>query len=368
MKKLHLPIVFLCISVCFSCGHKPGMETQVEKELDRLFTDLFPADEPGAAVLVARGDSILYNKGFGLARLDTLSPMTGNTMLNIASVSKQFSAVALCLLEEQGKLSLAQTVKDYFPSYKAGFYDRITLHHLLTHTSGLPDSRDRTNRDFMLYCQEEESCRYLIDLDSLAFEPGTHYEYQNPTYQLMLMIVEQASGERFDDFMRNHLFDQAGMPDAVYFEPQRYIPRMAHAYLQHPDTGAWEEHDYGEANFFGTKADGGLYTSAEEFFRWHRALWEDRILSPGKREAVHTGYTDTDIPDTRYGYGWFIEQRPDRPQKIYHTGDNGAFLLFEGYYPDPDLFYLVFANRCDWEREETVEKMDRIFEKAGWLK
>lgn len=367
---------------------------QVAVALDSLFSSLFKANEPGAAVVVVRGDSIVYNKGFGLARLDNLVPINDKTMFNICSVSKQFSAVALFILAEQGKLSLDDTVNKFFPEFRASFFKHITLRHLLSHTSGIPDARPRTEEEweqykankktlfknvdeFKRFCQEDESCRYLETLDSLAFEPGSRYEYQNPTFQLMLMIVEKVTGEKFDSWMRTHVFLPAGMEETTYFEPDKIIPRMAHGYIIARDKntknsccsryGKWEECDYGEANFFGTKADGGIYTTPLEFIKWDKALYHDKLISGIMRKEAHTGKIATDIPNTDYGYGWFIEHSPGRPQKIYHTGDNGGFLIFEGRFPEKDLFYLIFANRPDWNREETVEEVDKILERQGWI-
>lgn len=358
-------------------------ENTVQGELDALFGELFPEGGPGAQVLVTRHGETVYDRGFGLARLDTGAPITDTTMFNICSVSKQFSAMALFILEERGLLSLDDSVGKYFPQFRADFFKRITLRHLLSHTSGIPDLRPRTEDewkaytavhptgfssvlDFDLFCEEEESCRYLETLDSLAFEPGTAYEYQNPTFQLVLMIVEQVTGEKFDDWMRDNVFVPAGMTGTCYFEPDRFIPNMAHGYGRDGD-GAWREDDYGEAKFFGTKADGGIYTSALQFVEWDKALYGDRLVSAEMRREAHTGHVATDIPYTDYGYGWFIEHRPDRPQKIYHTGDNGGFLIFEGRFPGQDVFYLIFANQPDWDREGTVEKVDEILQRHGWI-
>lgn len=358
-------------------------KSTVQGDLDALFGKLFPEGEPGAQVLMTKGGEIVYNRGFGLARLDTGAPITDTTMFNICSVSKQFSAMALFILAERGQLSLDDTVSKYFPQFRADFFNRITLRHLLSHTSGIPDSRPRTEaewaaytavhptkyrtvQEFDVFCEEEESCRYLETLDSLAFEPGTAYEYQNPTFQLMLMIVEQVTGEKFDDWMRDNVFVPAGMPQTVYFEPDRDIPDMAHGYSRDAD-GQWHEDDYGEARFFGTKADGGIYTTALQFVEWDKALYGDRLISAESRQEAHTGRIATDIPDTDYGYGWFIEHRPDRPQKIYHTGDNGGFLIFEGRFPEQDIFYLIFANQPHWDREGTVEAVDLILRRHGWI-
>ena len=401
MKTFINSIILLAILALYGCNSQTKTVTinstnnnEMNKEIDTLFSSLFRGNEPGAYVLIAKGDSIVYSQGFGLACLDTNTPLTDSTMMNICSVSKQFSAVALCMLAEQGKLSLDDSVKKFFPNFKADFFNHITLRHLMSHTSGLPDARPRTQEqwnkyiatnktkyksveEFKLYCEEEESCRYMEKLDSLAFEPGTLYEYQNPTFQLMLMIIEQTTGEKFDTWMHNNIFLPAGMTNTTYFEPNKYIPSAATAYdLSVFDDEEdninrkerlWKECEYGSANFFGTKADGGLYTTPLEFLKWDKAIYSNSFISQSLRNEFHKGRIDTDIPYTQYGYGWFIEQRPDRPKKIYHTGDNGGFLIFEGRYPEQNLFYLIFANRPDWNREEVVEQMDSIFERANWL-
>ena len=367
---------------------------RVAEQLDSLFSAHFKTDEPGAVVMVVRGDSVIYDKGFGMARMDTLEPFNSSTMLNICSVSKQFSAVALCLLAEQGKLSLDDTVSKYFPEFDSEFFDDITLRHLMSHTSGIPDARPRTDaawkkyrtkhdsrffnvHDFKRFAAEGETTRFMHHLDYLDFAPGTQYDYQNPTFQIMLMIIEKVTGENFDTWMRNNIFLPAGMEETCYYEPGKFIPRMAHGYVaaEGPNKynyyrtadGRWEECDYGEATFFGTKADGGIYTSAQEFVKWDRALYGDKVMSSAMRTEAHTPRIATNIPHTDYGYGWFIEHRPDRPQKIYHTGDNGGFLIFEGRFPEQSLFYLIFATRPDWDRTATVEKVDQIFAAEGWI-
>ncbi|MBR6414578.1 MAG: beta-lactamase family protein [Bacteroidales bacterium] len=375
--------IVICIAAILSlvsCGQE---NAKVCRELDTLFSSLFPENAPGAAVVMVKDGKIVFDKGYGLSDIETGAKVTDSTFFNICSVSKQFSSVALMLLSERGLLSLDDPVSKYFPEFEAEFFDRITLRHLLSHTSGIPDSRPRNQaqwekytsqnetiyssyRDFDRLCEEEESCRYMVHLDSLAFEPGTAYEYQNPTYQLMLMIVEKVTGENFDSWMRKNVFDPAGMEKAVYFEPEREIPNMAHGYIK-GEGGTWEENDYGEANFFGTKADGGLYCSPLEFVDWDYALYHDKVMSSSSRETVHTPRIPTDIPDTDYGYGWFIEHRVDRPMKIYHTGDNGGFLIFEGRFPERDLFYLIFATHPEWDREGTVEIVDSVLQKHNWI-
>ena len=376
-------LLLLMAVVAAMAGCAAERTARLAAELDGIFQPLFPEDGPGAAVLVVRDGKLVYDSCFGLADLETKAPVTDSTMFNICSVSKQFSAVALLKLAEQGKLSLNDPVSRYFPQWRAPFFRQITLAHLLSHSSGIPDARPRTEAEwadyrsrhdsqfatvaeFRRFCEEDESLRYLESLQALHFEPGTAYEYMNPTYQMVLPIVEQVTGERFDDWMQANVFLPAGMTQTLYFTPDAVIPDMAHGYSRGGD-GAWHEDDYGEANFFGTKADGGIYTTPQQFVAWDEALFHDRVMRPESRLEAHTGRIATDIPDTDYGYGWFIEHRPGRPEKIYHTGDNGGFLIFEGRYPSRDLFYLIFATHPHWDRDATVEAVDQAFARAGWL-
>lgn len=378
MKVVYLIVIIVLSLPMMSCRNASAdsEKMSVADGLDSLLSEIFDCDGPGGAVVVMHGDSMIYGRGFGLARLDSVAPVTLNTMFNICSVSKQFSAVALLKLAEQGKLSLDDKVLKFFPALPYDVFKDITLRHLLSHTSGIPDSRPRTAEqwskylekhksrfdnveDFKRFCEEDESLEYLTTLDSLNFAPGSTYEYMNPTFQMMLSIVEQASGENFDSWMRANVFEPAGMSRAVYYTPDVYIPDMAHGYERSSD-GRWEESDYGEASFFGTKADGGLYTSPLEFVKWDKALFSDRIISAQSREEAHTGRIDTDIPFTQYGYGWFVENRPGHPEKIYHTGDNGGFFIYEGHIPAKDVFYLIFATHPHWSRERYAEKVDSI--------
>ena len=356
--------------------------------LDSLFTELFPSpDEPGAVVLVAKGDSIIFNRSYGMANMKRNIPLTDSTLLNICSISKQFSAVALLKLQEEGLISLDDSVTKYFPKFPGRIFNKITLRHLLSHTSGIPDARPRTRdqwndyvrkhdtkfgneRDFALYGLSREETRYMETLDWLDFKPGTAYKYQNPTFVLAQHIIEQATGKAFLDYMDSTIFIPAGMTTTQYLNPDIQQPQLAHAYklvdgpnrygYWRSDDDKWEECDYGEALFFPTKADGGLYTSALEFLKYEKALFGGKIISNYSLLQATTPVIATDEPLTSYGLGLFIEERPDRPRKIYHTGDNGGFLCVEAYFPEKDIFYLIFANQPHWDREATIEKTDSI--------
>lgn len=336
--------------------------------VDAHFKSEYPDNEPGAAILILKGDSIIFDKGYGISDVSTKSKIDGNTLFNIASVSKQFSAVALLMLVQDGKLSLDDNLKRWFPEFKADFFNEIKLKHILSHSSGIPDSRDRSNLNFVLTSKDVESYSYIKDLNTLNFKPGSSYEYMNPTFQLMYSIIEKASGESFDNFMKDRIFTPSQMYETTYFDAGKDIPRMSHAYIPDSSGNFFKEYDYGEESFFATKADGGIYTSTHEFVKWEKALRKNILISKKLTSLAHSPkILISSLAGESYGYGWFIQEKPGFPTKIYHTGDNGGFQIFAGRYPQKQILYLIFSNRNDKNRDENVLVLDNIFKQAGWL-
>ena len=370
-----------------SCTNNP--EKEAVAKLDNLCSSLFPADEPGAAVLVLKGDKVLFDKGYGIADIDTKVPIDGNTFFNIASVSKQFTAVAILQLAEEGKLSLEDPVSKYFPEFKAPFWKDIRIKHLLSHCSGVPDARGGIPRELKIKGDEALAMSYLPDLDFLHFEPGTAYEYINPTFVMCGAIVEKVTGQPFTEYVTEHIFRPAGMTQTRYFDPQHQdlIPNMSHGYeyadvedmpeertadaTPSKEPKNWYEYDYGEETFFATRPDGGIYTSTHQFVLWEKALRANTLLSEASRIDAHSPHTYVsdspwsdyqNRPNTWYGYGWFIEPETDSTKEvIYHTGDNGGFKILAARYPADNALVLVFANRADWDRYEVMQEIEEIF-------
>ncbi len=366
-------------------------------ELDKYFNSIYNPDEPGAAILILKNDTIIYDKGFGISDLETKAKIDGNTFFNIASISKQFTAVAIMKLAEEGKISLDDNVKKYFPSFKADFFNKITIRHLLSHSSGIMDQRPRDNRDFVLYCTDIESIKYMEEITELRFEPGSNYEYVNPTFQLLYVIIEQASGMSFEDYMKKFIFTPSNMNSTIYFSPEKNIPNMAHGYILSEDNlsnkgteserspeaeaaaneikkgaksfGKFKECDYGEETFFATKADGGIYTSTHQFVNWFNSISNNKVISPKSILEAQTPKTVVsnspfssyqNRPNTWYGYGWFIEKENDEIFKIYHTGGNGGFQTYEATYPDQNVSIILFGNRDDislWTNVLSIESI-----------
>ena len=366
MMKKYLIIVTLLLSVAGMNGQNLTSD-EMTKRIDGIFGAVYNnPNEPGAAVLIMQGDNTLYSRCFGVADMETKEPVTFATNFCIASVSKQFSAVALMQLAEAGMLSLNDPLSKFFPEFEASFFDDITLHNIMSHTSGIPDARPRNDRNFVLYSNDVTSVQYMRTLDHLNFQPGTQYEYINPTFQLIYQIVERTTGVPFEDYMQRSIFDRAGMETCCYFEPDRDIPNMAHGY-ERDEAGVWKEYDYGEESFFGTKADGALYCSINDFVHWEHALRDNRVWSAASKRLAYLPWIqipqDANYgyqPNTGYGYGFFVQDVPGQPTHVYHLGDNGGFTIYAGKVPERDLIFLFFSTRPDIDRLKIVNKVYNV--------
>ena len=374
-----------------------GIDTKrIETRIDSLMNAHYDAHSPGAALLIAKNGKAIYDKGIGIADMATGEKIDGNTAFNIASISKQFTAIGALKMQEMGLIDLNQSVAHYFPEFKSDIWKKVKLRHLLSHSSGVPDARPRDDRDFMLYATDVESASYMKDLAELHFEPGTAYEYINPTFDLFYMLVEKKAGMQFVDFQKKYLFDKAGMKNVQYFTPDAKIAHMAHGYIVNEDAEVsgsdsdyakkrekvandyvdgkgvhWAECDYGEETFFATKADGGIYTTTHDFLKWENALRRNILVkksSKRKAYACHTlvtgskwsGYQNRD--NTWYGYGWFIDKTLGREIKIYHTGDNGGFQAYAAKYERSRVNVIMLENQNTvdrWTLQLTIEKILR---------
>lgn len=266
----------------------------------------------------------------------------------------------------------------------------------MSHTSGLPDTRDRSNRNACVYANDAISMSYFPNVTALRFTPGECYDYKNPTFILIANIIEQLEGKQFIDYQQQHIFNPAGMLSTSYFNPDYTPANTAHGYINtqaeessstDSDTAGktieikdnksiWQEYDYGEETFFATRPDGGIYSTIRDLRLWEKALKEYRIIS---KEMLSTAYTPhitvtgstwstyQNRPNTSYGLGWFIDNTPGYPTKVYHTGDNGGFQAYLGKFPQKDVTVIILENRNDNDRWSLVKTIDEILLNAGIL-
>lgn len=370
-------------------------DCEITAQVDSLFSTIFTSPaEPGGVVMIYRNDTLVYNRSFGSADLQRNIPISDSTVFNISAATKTFSAVAIMKLQEKGLLSLDDSLSKFFPDFPSKIFDKITIRHILTHNTGLPDKRPRTadqwneyiktnqspfgyGPDYLLYGREEELTSFFKTVDSLISEPGSRYEYQNAPYLLIPTIVERVTGKSYEAWMKQNIFKPAGLQETDYYDPAKPHRLMAHAYAPanrdntdgrfRSKDGRWVEQDYGETEFFLTRADQGVCTSPKEFSKWIQALYKGQIISRKSLDEVNRPVVDTDVDSIQYGLGLFVQDITSKPYKVFHNRNNGGFSIFEAVFPSQHLYYLIFSNRSDWDRYHTAKAMDSILMSHKWL-
>ena len=308
--------------------------------VDALFVEFSKPASPGAAVVVAVGDSIVFARGYGLADIEHAESVTPATSFRLASVTKQFTAAAVLALLEEGKLRLDDRLGDLLARVPAYARD-VSVRHLLAHTSGIPDYEPILGSEDGPQVKDRDVLALLHQANKLYFTPGTSWRYSNSGYALLALIVERVSGERFPDYLRHRVFDRAGMPTAVAHEDG--VDTVAHrAYGYSHNASGWQRTDQSRTS--AVLGDGGIYASAEELAHWSNALDRNTILSAATFGMATTPATLPSGTGTSYGFGWFLDEfLGHRRQR--HEGDSIGFRAAIQRYPDVRLTVVVLVNR-----------------------
>lgn len=301
------------------------------------------------AVLVGRGDVVLYAGAAGEAVREHGVPNRVDTRFQLASLSKQFAAAAVLKLEAQGKLSVDDPIVAHLPDYPRPQGEKVTLHHLLTHTSGIPSlGRRGDGLEDVTDTGDPISLADLIALSSsreLLLEPGSSYRYSNSAYAVAAAVVEAVSGVPFGDFLRRELFEPAGMRDTGLWVAEEVVPGLAEGYFGFP--GELRRPDF-EHSSWGIGA-GGVYSTVGDLFRWHRALHpvlgDDRVLPAAQRAKLTRPYiARSQAPGAgHYGYGWFLDTLFGRPL-VSHGGTTEGWVCDFYRFLDEDVAVIVLSN------------------------
>jgi len=307
----------------------------LERKIDALMRD-YAGNVPGASVLVLRDGQPRVRRSYGMADLEAGTPATPETNYRLASVSKQFTAAAVLLLVEDGRLRLDDGARRWLPSLPDAAAG-ITLHHLLTHTSGLVDYEDVMDPADTRQVHDADVLRLLESQDRTYFAPGTDYRYSNSGYALLALIVERASGRRYADFLRDRIFEPLGMEHTVAYEAG--VSEVAHrAYGYSFENGAWVRTD--QSTTSAVLGDGGIYSSIDDLARWDAALYDERLLRAATLRQAFTPATETDDPEVRYGYGWRITG-----ETLWHSGETIGFRDVIVRWPPRRTTVAVLTNR-----------------------
>jgi CubicO group peptidase (beta-lactamase class C family) len=306
-------------------------------DADQLFHE-YAGNVPGASVIVVHGDDVVLRKSYGLANIEEKTAASPATHFRLASVTKQFTAAAILTLAGRGALSLDDPIRRWLPTLPA-FADRITIRHLLTHSSGLIDYEDVIPAGMTEQLKDADVLHLLETQQTTYFAPGTNYRYSNSGYSLLSLIVAKASGKGFADFLRSEIFTPLGMSTTVAHE-DGISTVVDRAYGYSREGNGWRRTDQSQTS--AVLGDGGIYTSVDELVRWIHAL------DSGRFAEASVPRVDTDKAGVRYGYGWRIAEHDGR-RMVSHTGESIGFRNAIVRFPDERLTVVVLTNRNEGE-------------------
>ena len=340
MKKL-LPLLIL-----LSCSPE-GPKEKFAKTVDAYFTKEFAIDQPGGAVLVMKDSTVIFSKGYGLADLETKEAITKTTLFNLGSISKTFVSNGILILQEQGKLSVEDSLLKYFPNFKnKSIAQKVKIKHLLTHTSGLPDNRPVSKDSvFYLTAKDLENWHPITQTDTLESKPGSKYKYSNPAFNGLALIIEQVSGMKWQDFISEKIFIPSGMRTSTITDGAHPNSGVSHGYTM--IQGQWSEDDYGEEPTFCAAGNGGVWSDVEELALYELALRKGTFLgleSIDESAVIKTFPNWSDKNPPAIGWSWFIAQTPDGLKTIGHTGSQGGFQANYVSIPQKGIFFVVLCN------------------------
>lgn len=349
MKKLVLFIVCLFISLHV-------LAKNPNKQIDELLNELFEKDGPGGVALVVRDGKTIYRKAFGMANMELGVKMKPGHVFRIGSITKQFTASAIMLLVEQGKIKLDDEITKYIKDYPTHGYS-ITIEHLLTHTSGIKSytgmekwTAEVRKKDF----SPEEMVDYFKS-QPVDFAPGEKFKYNNSGYFLLGYIIEIVSGQTYEQFLKENIFTPLKMNSSFYDRNSPIIKNRASGYAK-------DDNGYKNDNFLSMTqpfAAGALLSTVDDLSVWYTAVMADKVIKKESREKAHSAYTLNDGSQTDYGYGWTIGNIQGSTM-IEHGGGINGFLSASKYLPDENVFVTVLSNcACNYPGE-VAEKIAAI--------
>jgi CubicO group peptidase (beta-lactamase class C family) len=305
----------------------------VTARMDQVIQSYVANHQFMGSVLVARDTQVIYSKGFGSANLEWDIPNSPATKFRLGSVTKQFTAACILLLEEHGKLSINDPVKKYLPGAPAA-WDKITIYHLLTHTSGIPSFTgfpDYAKLEPFATTSEQLVSRFRDK--PLDFEPGEKWQYSNSGYVLLGHLIERITGESYEKVVREHIFAPLGMKDSGYDSNSAVIPHRASGYVHVGD--GFE--NAGFVHMSVPHGAGALYSTTVDLLKWEQGLFGGKLLTAASLQKMTTPFKQD------YAFGLEVETAGGH-KAIQHGGGIEGFNTELAYYPDDKLTVVVLGN------------------------
>ncbi len=311
------------------------LEDQIDSLLAKVFKD---KNGPGAAFLVAKNGKPIYRKAFGKANIELDVDLTPDYVFQLGSMTKQFTAVAILQLAEQGKLKLDIPITNYIPHYPGG--DKITIHHLLTHTAGIKDFTQMKSLNSI--AQKDLSPKEMVDFfknEPADFAPGTQFSYNNSGYVVLGYIIEIVSGETYENYIQKHIFDKAGMGHSRYASDVALIHKRAYGYRKKGE--AYFNKPY--ISFSIPFSSGALMSTVDDMLLWQNALNQNLLLNASSTNLAFSKYKLNNGEALAYGYGWHLKSINGVPTRE-HGGSVFGFKTMGVYIPGKDIYVIGLSN------------------------
>jgi CubicO group peptidase (beta-lactamase class C family) len=335
----------------------PSLTSQpvtIERAVDEVITRYVDGGFFSGSILIAEGETILISKGYGLANLEHDVPNTPQTKFRLGSLTKQFTAMAILMLQEDGQLNVQDPICDYIPNCPDA-WQPITIHHLLTHSSGIPNLTDFP--DFEEYAGSVASRSSVNDTlklfrdKPLRFTPGARFSYSNSGYIVLGLIIEQSSGKpSYEAYLRDNIFQPLNMMNTGYDHNFLVLNDRASGYIRKNADTIWNA-DYIEMSV--PHAAGGLYSTVEDLYIWDRALYTEALVGQSSLNMMFTPYKGG------YGYGWGITE-PFNRKLIEHNGEINGFATSIARFVDDDVVIIVLSNIQDAKPMEITQALSEI--------
>ncbi len=335
--KLSKTLLVLCLFFVFQISNSVAQSD--DKVYDAVFQNYYKSDSPGATVLIAKDGKVIYRKAYGLANMELNVAMKPENILELGSITKQFTAVAILMLMQQNKLSLQDPLSKYIPDYPKG--SEITIHHLLSHTSGVKNYTDMPS--FRTLASEDMTPMELIEVfknEPLDFEPGEKFNYSNSGYILLGYIIEDVSKTSYEEFIENSIFKTVGMNHSLYGSKTEIIPNRASGYQPNQEDG------YQNAEYLSMTlpyAAGSLMSNVDDMLLWNQAIHNNKLISEKSKLLAFTNYTTNNGKPIFYGYGWMPNELANE-KTLEHSGGTFGYSTFGLYAPKQNYYVIVLTN------------------------
>ena len=372
---------FLCCPT-WSRASDVAEQKGASEKADSSLAGLVRPGEPGLAVLVKKDGQIVFQKGYGVRKLGAAEANTPETNFRLASFTKQFTAMAIMLLVHDGKLRYDTTLTEIFPAFPAYGKD-ITIRHLLTHTSGLPDYEDLMDREEKAHgarwtpehqIQDEEVLALLEKESKGKFVPGTSWAYSNSGYVVLGQVVARVSGSSYGDFLQRRIFAPLGMKETLVYQDGKNEIRNR-AYGHSTTKGKFVVTD--QSSTSATLGDGGIYSNLVDLYKWDDALADHKLLSPqemqpaltpvkltGGREPHWPAEADDDNlapgQPVSYGFGWFLNPYQGHP-RMWHSGSSMGFRTVIERFTADHLTIVILCNRTDLDPTKLATQLADLY-------